>query len=250
MTGAQTLINRFARAVTTYESQAIVQRAAAEHLAELLGRHFHTLAPRILEIGCGTGFLTRKLMARFSPSALVLNDICPDMAICFSNLPRTQFVAGDATKLTWEGAFDAIASSSAVQWFDDLKAFAKQCADALHPQGLLAISGFGPSNLQEIRALTGRGLDYLAYEDFVATFSQDFEILEAERATEVLTFPDATAVLRHLKETGVTATGASSTPWTRSRIEALTRDYAEHFTAPDGGVTLTYEPYWIVGRKR
>ncbi len=250
MTGQGVLINRFARAVTTYESQAVVQRRAAEHLADLLGNHFHTLAPRMLEIGCGTGFLTRKLMARFSPSELVLNDLCPDMAICFSNLPRTRFVAGDANTMVWEGPFDAIASASAVQWLADLKAFATRCVQALHPQGLIAISGFGPATVREIRELTGVGLNYLDFDAFVETFAASFEILEADRTLEVLTFPDASAVLRHLKETGVTATGARAQPWTRARIEALVKAYTERFTAAEGGVTLTYEPYWIVGRKR
>ncbi len=250
MTGTGVLINRFARAVMTYEAQAIVQRHAAEHLAERLGAHLHTLAPRILEIGCGTGFLTRKLMARFSPSELVLNDLCPDMGICFSNLPRTRFVPGDARTLTWDGAYDAIASSSAVQWFGDLKAFARRCAEALHPQGFLAVSGFGPANLREIKALTGRGLEYPAFEAFVAAFADDFEPLETERATEVLHFADAYAVLRHLKETGVTATGAGEAPWTKSRLDALAAAYAEQFPSEQGGVTLTYEPFWFIGRKR
>ncbi len=250
MTGAGVLINRFARAVTTYESQAIVQRSAAEYLAERLGVHFHTLAPRILEIGCGTGFLTRKLMARFSPSELVLNDLCPDMGICFSNLPRTKFIPGDACAIAWDGQYDAIASSSAVQWFSDLNAFVRRCAEALHPQGLLAISGFGPQNLREIKALTGHGLTYPDFDTFVSAFATDFVPLETAHRTEVLHFADASAVLRHLKETGVTATGATAQPWTRARMEALSEAYAAQFPSPEGGVTLTYEPFWFVGRKR
>ncbi len=249
MIGEGLLINRFARAVTTYESQARVQQTAAAQLAELLGKHLHTLAPRMLEIGCGTGFLTRRLMARFSPSELVLNDLCPDMEICFSNLPRTRFIAGDACTCTWPGTFDVIASASAVQWLGDLRAFAQRCAEALHPKGLLAISGFGPVTLQEIYALTGKGLTYLDFEHFVAAFSEAFEPLETERAQTVLTFPDAMAVLRHLKETGVTATGGGSA-WTRARMAAFAEAYQQRFAAPEGGVTLTYEPFWFVGRRR
>ncbi len=250
MTRAELLINRFARAVATYESQAVVQKAAAERLTELLGEHLHTLAPRMLEIGCGTGFLTRRLMARFAPSELVLNDLCPDMGICFANLPRTQFVAGDARTTEWQGLYDVIASSSAVQWFGDLEPFAQRCAKVLHPKGLIAISGFGPANLREIAALTGKGLTYLDFDAFVGAFATAFEPLATAQEVVTLTFPDATAVLRHLKETGVTATGGGGSPWTRSRIAELSEAYAQRFAAPGGGVTLTYEPYWFVGRKR
>ncbi len=242
------LINRFARAVATYEAQAEVQRFAAERLTELMGQHFHVLAPRLLEIGCGTGLLTRRLMARFAPSELVLNDLCPDMAICFANVPRTRFLSGDARTLVWPGPFDAIASASAVQWFGDLNAFSERCAAALPRGGLLAVSAFGPETLREISALTGRGLRYADFEAFVSAFDA-FETRAAERTLRTLTFPDATAVLRHLRETGVTATGGGDTPWTRARLAAFSADYARRFPR-GGGVALTYEPFWFVGVRR
>ena len=244
---APLLINRFARAITTYEAQAVAQRTSADHLAALLGRHCHTLAPRILEIGCGTGFLTRQLMARFAPAELVANDICPDMAICFANVPRITFLPGDARALTWPGTFDVIASASAVQWFSDLPAFARQCAEALPKGGLVAIATFGPQTLHEVTALTGRGLTYPTFEAFQAAFtSSGFTTLEAERQTLTVPFPDAMAVLRHLRETGVTATSAGDAPWTRSRMSAFANDYASAYTV-EGGVRLTYEPFWYVG---
>lgn len=245
---ADLLINRFARAVATYEAQAEAQRLAAERLAELMGAHFHTLAPRLLEIGCGTGLLTRRLMARFAPAELVANDLCPDMGVCFANVPRVRFLPGDARALAWPGPFDAIASASAVQWFGDLHAFSKRCAGALPKGGLLAVSAFGPETLREIAALTGRGLTYAAFEDFVSAF-EDFEPLAAERAEHTMVFPDATAVLRHLRETGVTATSAGDAPWTRARLTAFAEDYARRFPA-EGGVALTYEPFWFVGVRR
>lgn len=242
------LVNRFARAVATYETQAVAQGFAAERLAELMGAHFHALAPRILEIGCGTGLLTRRLMARFAPVELVANDLCPDMAVCFANVPRVRFLPGDARTLVWPGPFDAIASASAVQWFGDLGAFAARCAEALPKGGLLAVSAFGPGTLREVAALTGRGLPYATFEAFVAAFGA-FEPCAAERAERTLAFPDATAVLRHLRETGVTATGAGDTPWTRARLAAFSADYARRFPL-GGGVALTYEPFWFVGVRR
>ncbi len=242
------LINRFARAVATYEAQAVVQGLAADRLTYCMGAHFHTLAPRILEIGCGTGLLSRRLMARFAPSELVLNDVCPDMGICFANVPRTTFLPGDARTLAWPGPFDAIASASAVQWLGDLKTFLKRCAEVLVPGGLIAISGFGPETLREVKALTGRGLAYPTFEAFVAAF-EDFRPLEAERSVQTLTFPDAQTVLRHLRETGVTATGGGDAPWTRARLAAFATAYAQRF-ACEGGVSLTYEPFLFVGVKR
>ncbi|MEG1788617.1 MAG: malonyl-ACP O-methyltransferase BioC [Kiritimatiellia bacterium] len=244
------LINRFARAVTTYESQATIQRHAAEYLAQLMSLHFHTLAPRILEIGCGTGLLTRQLFTRFAPAELFLNDLCPDMQICFANVPRTTFLPGDAMTLSLPKNVNAIASASAIQWFNDLEGFVARCANALAPKGLLAISSFGPANLREIVQLTHRGLSYPSWEEFCSILSQKFSPLSAEHETLTLNFPDATAVLRHLKETGVTATNESTTPWTRATLSAFTHAYEKTFPAPHAGVMLTYEPFYFVGRLR
>ena len=243
-----TLIRRFARAIATYEAQASVQRFAAERLAELLGETLHTLAPRLLEIGCGTGLLSRLLAARFAPSELVVNDLCAEMGVCFANVPRVRFLPGDAQTVPWPGLFDAIVSASAIQWFDDLDAFARRCADALPKGGVLAVSSFGPATLREVRDLTGRGLDYLDFDRFCATFAAAFAPCATERAVRTCVFPDAAAVLRHLRETGVTATGDGS-PWTKTRLSAFSEAYARRFPA-DGGVALTYEPFWFVGVKR
>ena len=244
------LVSRFARAIATYEAQATVQREAADRLADLMGARFHVLGPRILEIGCGTGLLTRRLLARFAPAELVANDLCPDMGVCFANVPRVRFLPGDARTVPWPGPFDAIASASAVQWFDDLPAFAAQCAAALPPGGLLALSAFGPATLRELRALTGRGLRCPDETDFAAAFDGLFRPLARERAVRTLAFPDARAALRHLRETGVTATADPSVRWTRARLEALDADWRRGFPHPDGGLALTYEPLWYLGARR
>lgn len=244
------LINRFARAVETYESEAVVQRHAAARLADLMGQHFHVLGGRILEIGCGTGMLSRRLLTRFAPAELVLNDLCPDVGVCFSNVPRTRFLPGDAREVVWPGTFDAIASASALQWFGDLTAFASRCAAVLPKDGILAVSCFGPATLRETAALTGCGLTYPGFDAFRAALETAFDCCACERTVETLVFPDAAAVLRHLKATGVTATGASGGPWTRGRMAEFAAAYASRFPAASGGVTVTYEPYWFVGKKR
>ena len=53
---------RFSRSLQTYEQTAIVQREMAKILTEFLpqNKNFDS----ILEIGCGTGFLTRELVKK------------------------------------------------------------------------------------------------------------------------------------------------------------------------------------------
>ena len=54
---------------------------------------------------------------------------------------------------------------------------------------------------------------------------------------------------RHLRETGVTATGGGER-WTRARHETFSAAYARTFPHAEGGVALTYEPFWYVGVRR
>ena len=68
----------FGAAADTYDDKADVQRAAAERLAQRLSALDLPAAPRVLEIGCGTGLLSRAL-AGMKTSELVISDISEPM---------------------------------------------------------------------------------------------------------------------------------------------------------------------------
>ena len=67
---------RFGRAAARYEAHAPARRA---RLAEDIARLDLPPRPRILEIGCGTGLLTRELARRLGPADWTLTDISPAM---------------------------------------------------------------------------------------------------------------------------------------------------------------------------
>ena len=116
-------------------------------------------------------------------------------------------------------------------------------------QGLLLFSTFVPGNLYEIKELTGKGLVYPTSDTLVGWLSTaDFNLLHQEEDPIVLTFKTPLDVLRHLKATGVTATGNGC--WTKGRQESFCRQYAEQFATTDGQVTLTYRPLYILATKK
>lgn len=241
------MIHRFAKALTNYEDQAHVQRHMVQTLTEYLAQYFHTFTPRIVELGCGTGMLSRTLLKRFAPSELVVNDICPDVAVCFNNVPRTTFVVGDAERIDLPQGVDLIASASAMQWFSDPCAFLKKAYHALNPGGMIAIATFGPQNLAEVKAITGAGLAYQTLQEMQTLFSPHFKLLVAEESIEVLTFETAMALLYHLKHTGVTATN-TTTVWTRKVVADFEQTYRDRFEV-DNVLPLTYHPIYLVGVK-
>ncbi|WP_154399134.1 methyltransferase domain-containing protein, partial [Bordetella pertussis] len=74
-----TIGQRFDRAAARYETHAEVQRHAAEQLAERIAALPLPAEPRILEIGCGTGLLTRALARRLGRADWTITDIAPAM---------------------------------------------------------------------------------------------------------------------------------------------------------------------------
>ncbi|HOI26502.1 MAG TPA: malonyl-ACP O-methyltransferase BioC [Paludibacteraceae bacterium] len=244
---AENLVERrFSRARMSYGHSALAQRSIAESLVEMLPL---CSVESVLEIGCGTGFLTRTLLQKRTPSVLHLNDISSGFDSAFCDLQGFQdfrCICGDAEKYPWPRQYDWVLSSSAIQWFSDFRTFVPRIAHYINDGGLLAFSTFGQKNMQEIRAVEGVGLDYFTQEDLEKCLMSNFRTLECREETIELTFDSPHQVLRHLRDTGVNA--LVSELWTPSRLRRFESTYEQLFSK-DGKVTLTYHPIYYVGRK-
>jgi malonyl-ACP O-methyltransferase BioC len=135
----------FSAAADTYNVGADIQREVAETLARRIQVLPLIKHPRILEIGCGTGFLSRALET-MEPSTIVLSDISEAMlARCREALGPTNatFIAMDGEQPTIAPGFDLICSSLAFQWFGDLPSALERLAGLLAPGGHLAFATLG-----------------------------------------------------------------------------------------------------------
>lgn len=241
------IAERFARARDTYSQEARVQQQVAEKMMRLLPdvRFRH-----IVEFGCGTGSYSRILLHQLQPETLLLNDLCPEMKECLTDLllqDAVQFMPGDAEVLEFPEKTDLITSCSTLQWFNNPKRFFARCHSFLTDNGYLAFSTFGAENMREIRTLTGHGLDYLPVEKLNELLSPYFETVYAEEEIVPLPFATPLQVLQHLKQTGVT--GTEKKIWTRGRLQAFCNGYIGQFSQ-DGNVSLTYHPIYMIARKK
>lgn len=243
--------HRFTRALDSYDNQAEAQQRISRKLVSLLSRYTCPPLQRILEIGCGTGSLTRCLTNQYSIDEWVLNDLCEK---CFDKVIRLfpdsppLFLPGDAETLSFPGRFDLVASASVFQWMREPEIFLHKLASLLLPSGILLFSTFAPGNLYEIKKLTGKGLFYPPSDEWRRWLSRDFRILHHEEETLTLAFPTPADVLKHLRDTGVTATGREF--WTRGRLEQFSLQYQQLFLNPYNQVTLTYRPLYFVAVKK
>nr|CRH07658.1 Putative Biotin biosynthesis protein BioC [Candidatus Magnetococcus massalia] len=151
---------RFGSAVN-YHNKALLQQHVAEELADRLHDYPLPERPRVLEIGCGTGFLSRHLLRQWPEGEFLFTDIAPEMIKrCQSHLADIpgdkNFAVMDGELNALTGGFDLVVSSLAFQWFEDLSHGLMGLSDLLRHNGLLAFATLGEETFQEWQALCER----------------------------------------------------------------------------------------------
>lgn len=240
---------KFERSTPTYDAHAFAQKRVAERLATMVSGMLPDDCPRrVLEIGCGTGLLTRLLDARLRTGVYFLNDLNTRIETLLQSNPlrnEYRFLPGDAQQIDLPRNIDLAVSASTLQWFSDLPAFFRRIGQALAPGGYFLFSTFGPDNLREIAVLTRQGLAYPGAVQIEAWLDEEFERLASGEEAIKLTFDEPMDVLRHLKHTGVC--GGFSSVWSKGRLKTFCDDYRARFSVP-GGVSLTYHPVYFAAR--
>lgn len=233
----------FARHLTSYEGAALAQKQIARQLSERIGKVIGS-APKVMELGHGTGFLTTNLL-KFAPRTLWLNDLtapCPQLA--WPEEMKIHHLHGNAQEIAFPHEIDLVASSSMLQWLSDPAKLADRAFGALRRGGLLAISSFGPDMFPELaRFGLGQGApSYQNAEALAQSLPSNAEIILALDDSITLTFPDARALFAHLRATGVNGLcgGRLSPP----RLRALMRQMEQ-----EAALSLTYRPSYCIARK-
>jgi malonyl-CoA O-methyltransferase len=242
----------FDRASAGYEAAAGLQaRVSAELLGRLADFRF---APRVvLDLGAGTGRVTRELKRRYPHALVIALDIAPGM---LREARRNQTlwrrfarVCGDALRLPLaDASVDIVFSSLVLQWCEPIGQALAEVRRVLSPAGFFAFSTFGPDTLKELRAAwaqadghthVNRFIDMHDVGDALGRSGLAEPVLDVDRIE--LAYPDTLSLMRDLKAIGahnVTA-GRSRTLTGRARLARM----SEAYEAFRRGATLpaTYE---------
>ena len=100
---------------------------------------------RVLDVGCGTGYVMRQLAARLPRASEFLGvDPAPKMieaARAASSDERLHFIPGTAERLPADdGAYDLVVSTTSFDHWTDQAAGIRECARALAPGGTLVLT--------------------------------------------------------------------------------------------------------------
>ena len=250
---------RFSAAAETYDRHVRPQLVLAKAVISMLPE----MCPeQILELGSGTGQLTRLLAERFPGVPINAVDVAEKMIehsrAKFNRVPQINWIVGDAQTFRDGGRYPLIASSSALHWVSDLRATCKNIFQCLEPGGTFALGMMLQGTLKELHELRKTivpektpGLTLPTYEETKAHLQDaGFHLERRKHSEEEIIYSDAKAFLKAIHEQGVTGgkVSAGNAPLTRTEISQLVADYQETYTS-DSGVYATYETATFLLRK-
>ncbi|MBI3755729.1 MAG: methyltransferase domain-containing protein [Deltaproteobacteria bacterium] len=215
----------FSRSARNYDSFALLQREmAAELLKKVVSLPSAPRLPHpiILDIGCGTGFLTYGLANAFPDANIFGCDISHAMTELAKDKgqgardKKVYFFTADGGVLPYKDeTFDMVVSNLTYQWIHDIKTAFSEAHWVLRPAGLFIFSTLGPKTLKELR---------YCYAEASARFNKDglppfmsfseqkriasalekagFSNISIEAADNIQTYPDMRSLLKTIKSIG------------------------------------------------
>lgn len=254
----------FDGAADAYEQVAVLQQVIGDRLLDRL--HAIRLNPAcILDLGSGTGRVSRHLSGRYQTARVLELDIAFNMLIKSrqnNGLDKQHRLCADAEKLPLaDDSMDFAFSNLMFQWVSDLDLAFAETYRTLRPGGLLLFSSFGPDSLLELRNSWASVDDYVHVNAFTdmhdvgdallrAGFAEP--VMETERFT--LVYGSGMALMRELKMLGAgnVNAGRRRSVTGKGKLKAMLAEYNSRYG--NDGLPATFEAVyghaWVPAQKQ
>ncbi|MBI5700246.1 methyltransferase domain-containing protein [Candidatus Saganbacteria bacterium] len=226
----------FSKSSKNYDKISTFQKSLANKLFQ---KTKGIKGTEILDLGCGTGYLVRKLANKYINAKIVGIDIAPGMIKEAKNREPRRLVSGfpnnirylvqDCEELPKLGAFDLIVSNASLQWMD-LKKVSICVEMNLKPNGVFMFNTMGPNNLKELKDAGFRKNDCPSISEIKNIFGGNFKKIRIAKYEVKQKFKDIKALIKYLKDIGAnTPTMADNPNINRSR-STLKKSSAPFYT--------------------
>ena len=258
----QQVAQAFSQAAKTYDEVAGLQRIVADQLLAK-GDGFHR--GRVLDIGCGTGYVSAHLAAIDSVAAVTGLDIAQGMltyAQSQHHSTKLNWQLGDAQALPLNllnsaKGYDVVISSLSIQWCKDLDAVFTGVAQCLAEDGVFYCATLGPQTLNQLKWAWAQVDDYQHVNEFVTLetlrneLDKHFAEVVMECDTIELQYPSVQQLTRDLKQLGASNhnTQAAQGLMGVGRLRKMVQAY-DCLRDSQGQLPVTYEVYYIKAKTK
>jgi malonyl-CoA O-methyltransferase len=256
----RSVAGRFSSAAATYDQVADLQGEIARQLARWLPSL--PAGAAILDIGCGTGNLTRLLAGRYPAHPIDAIDLAPGMvSACrrrLAEFPRVVPRLADALSFAPDRRYGLVASSSALQWVQPLDQAFRQLGRFLEPDGRLVCAMLVEGTLAELLDCRRTVAPDKPPRVTLATAGEVLRQIDAagldrrkhDEAVYTIEYPGVEHLLRRLHAQGVT--GGWAAPGgrllNRTELGRLMDEYQSRYSGPGGAVLATYRVLYFSAR--
>lgn len=243
------------RAFTDAASQYDILAGLQREIGRELVKKYVKLAgvERVLDVGCGTGYLAAKAKFFFPESRVVGIDFAEGMlAKAFEQHENLCFLAADAHQLPFKNeSFELVLSNLAYQWAEDLPAAFLQTRRVLAKNGLFAATLFGQYTCDEFFSAleqTGtktEGLRRLpALKEVEAALqAAGFSRIKTDYERIQIQFKDLWDLLAWLK--GIGANRLSTGRFLGGKMLEEANTYCLKHYPYHEGIRITFEVIWV-----
>ncbi len=239
---------RFKNSLSSYDKNASAQRQMTEKLLKLLIEYKGNNFSKVLEIGCGTGLLTKKIIEELNFDKLLINDIVEEFLDSLEKYSdKILKIYGDCENIKVPSDVNLIISNATLQWIENFEVFSSRISQNMKKGAVFAFSSFEDGNLHQVKTITNKSLNYYRKEQLEEMLIKNFKIIHSVSDVINLNFDSPNDILRHLKLSGVNC--FSNEIWTKRNLNNFSEQYIEKFKV-DEKLILTYKPVYFILEKK
>jgi malonyl-CoA O-methyltransferase len=232
-------VNRnFSKGAKTYDKYALIQK----HMADKLDILVHNSEEKfnILEVGCGTGIFSEKILEKFPNSNIDFLDISSHMIDAakekFGVSDSIDYIVEDVEKYNPDKKYDLIFSNAAFQWINNQKGLFDQLDTILDVGGAILFSTFGKDTYFELReslktidSTLEYSQNFTTLEELKKVTQNKYKVLSSDEERVKENYDSVMGFLKMIKNIGANSALSKSKPFTKKKFDDLERAYRENY---------------------